>query len=298
MEPPVTAALTTIIIPTYNHAAHLRDAVDSALAQTAPVEVIVVDDGSTDATPAVLASYGELIRPFRIEHAGPSAARNLGLEKARGVFVMFLDADDVIAPGKVARQLTEMRPEIGWVLCDVRIEDEARARAVRASDQYGYRGRQLNGWIKPQLDEGNFIPIMSPLVRRCHLTSIRFSDAAVPEDWHFWRGVASVARVAYLPEVLATYRHRRTGRSRIPKAARATVPNIEAPLRLNLGCGRFPIPGMVNLDKRTGWRFEDGLDFADHSVAGITISHSLYLLPEERWFAAFSEFARVLEDGE
>lgn len=293
----MTYDLTTIVIPTHNHAHYLRDAIDSALAQAAPVEVVVVDDGSTDETPAVVASYGDRIRAYRIEHAGPSAARNRGIEEARGAFLMLLDADDVIAPEKVERQLSEMRPEIGWVLCDVRIEDEAKGRVTRASEQYGYRDRHLNGWIRAQLDVTNFVPIMSPLVRRCHLRDIRFSDAAVPEDWHFWRAVSSVARVAYVPEVLATYRHRKTGRSRIPKSARGLVPNIEMPLRLNLGCGAFPIAGMVNLDKKQGWRFQDGLDFANHTVAGITISHALMYVPLAEWPAVFRELARVLADG-
>lgn len=125
--------LTTIIIPTFEHAASLGDAIDCALHQTAPVEVIVVDDGSTDSTPAVLERYGGRIRPFRIEHAGPSAARNVGLDEARGEFVQFLDADDVIVPSKIERQLAAMAPPVGWVLCDVLIEDERPKRSLLAS---------------------------------------------------------------------------------------------------------------------------------------------------------------------
>jgi hypothetical protein len=304
MEPPVIPGLTTIIIPTYNHGRFLPTAIDSALNQTAPVEVLVVDDGSTDDTTDVLAGYGRRIRTFRIEHAGPSAARNRGIEEAHGEFISFLDADDVLEHHKVERQLAAMDASVGWVLCDVRIDDEAKARTVVASEQYDYAGKNLGGWIAPLLERANFIPIMSPLVRASAIAHVRFDDRRIPEDWHFWFAVAQVARVAYVPEVLATYRHRRTGRSRLPKAARQVDSNIVLPLRLNLGCGTpgtrswHPITGVVNLDKSMGWTFEDGLpEFSDGSVAGITVSHALMYVPKERWSYVFGEFARVLAPG-
>lgn len=290
--------LTSIIIPSYNHGHVVREAIECALNQTAPVEVIVVDDGSTDDTMKVLAGIpDEPLKAIVLSHSGPSAARNAGLNAARGEFVMFLDADDVMDARKVERQIPQFTPDVGWVLCDVRIEDAARGRVTTASDQYGYAAKNLGGWIRPQLIPANFIPIMSPLVRASVLEGVRFSDERVPEDWYFWLEVAARARCRYLPEVLATYRHGKTGRSRVTKAARAVVPNIEQPLRLNLGCGKFPIAGMVNLDKRQGWMFEDGLDFANHTVHGITISHALMYLPEADWPALFAEIARVLVDG-
>ena len=294
--------LVSIIIPTYNHGHVLAEAIECALRQRAPCEVIIVDDGSTDNTAAFLAApiiadvYG--LRVITIPHSGASAARNAGLDAARGEFVMFLDADDLITPNKVERQLAQFTTEVGWVLCDVRIEDAARnGRVTLASEQYRYAEKNLGGWIREQLVPANFIPIMSPLVRASVLDGLRFSDDRAPEDWYFWLEVASRARVRYLPEVLAVYRHGKTGRSRIPKAARAIVPNVADTLRLNLGCGAFPIPGMVNLDKRQGWRFQDGLDFPNHSVHGITISHALMYLPDHDWPAFFSEMARVLVDG-
>lgn len=310
--------LVSVVIPTYNHAAFLPDAIRSALEQEGVpnVEVIVVDDGSTDETWGLLAlprmvgivgdhlSVSTRLRVIHQGHAGPSAARNAGIEAACGEYVMFLDADDIIAPNKLAKQLEAFTPEVGFVLCDVSIEDESRGRTVLASEQYGYADRGLSGWIADQLASQNFIPIMSPLVRRSMLEGIRFNDALVPEDWHFWHAVAQAGRVAYVPEVLATYRHRKTGRSRLPKPSRGVYPNLELPLRLNLGCGRpgarswHPIKGFVNLDKSLGWTFEDGLgDFADHTVAGLSISHALMYVAEEHWPFVFGEFARVLVDG-
>ena len=296
----------SIVIPTYQHSAQLPEAINSALAQTVPCEVIVVDDGSTDGTAAVLAGYGARIRVITLTHGGPCLARNAGIANARGEFVMLLDADDVIAPTKIEAQLAEFdrEPDAGWVLCDVRIEDAASGQAVNASVRYDYAGKSLGGWIQPLLTAGNFIPIMSPLVRRSVLAGIRFQDDRVPEDWHFWHAVAGAARVRYVPEVLATYRKSRIGRSRIPLVARRVSPTIVQPLRLNLGCGTqgtrswHPIAGMVNLDKSMGWRFEDGLgEFVDGSVAGITISHTLMYVALPDWPQVFAEFARVLKPG-
>lgn len=95
--------LTSIVIPCHNHGAFVAEAIASALAQTAPVEVLVIDDGSTDEV--TTAFFDETrwpereprLRIIRQRHRGVSAARNRGIVEARGEFVMFLDADDVIA---------------------------------------------------------------------------------------------------------------------------------------------------------------------------------------------------------
>lgn len=302
--------LVSVIIPTYQHAQYVAEAVASVLAQAInAIEVIVVDDGSTDGTDAVI---GELwvadprVRYYYRANQGPCAARNFGLEHAHGDFVQFLDADDLLSPDKLTEQLKALRlhPDCGWCLCDTLIEDEVRGRTICASEQYDYAAKDLGGWIFPQLRDGNFIPIMAPLVRRSVVERLRFDPSKVPEDWFFWMDVARAARLVYIPVVGAIYQHRRTGRSRIPKGARRGLPHIVQPLRLNLGCGTpntrswHPMPGLVNLDRSLGWRFEDGLgEFADGSVAGITISHAAMYIPIEKYGYVFSECVRVLKPG-
>jgi len=107
--------MITIIIPCYNYARFLAESIDSALAQSAPdleIEVLVIDDGSTDDTPAVAATFGDRIRYHRKENGGLSAARNTGMELATYDLVLFLDADDMLMPGALTA-LLEARARLG-----------------------------------------------------------------------------------------------------------------------------------------------------------------------------------------
>jgi len=136
----------SVAIVTFNHARYLPDALESALAQTLPgVEVVVVDDGSTDDTPAVLAKYAGRVRVVRQPNRGPSAARNAGVAASRGEYVAFLDADDVLAPTKLAEQTAVLarEPRAGWTYCDVRIEDTRAGVVTTTSERFGYRARRL-----------------------------------------------------------------------------------------------------------------------------------------------------------
>ena len=100
--------LVTIVIPCFNNGQWLRQAIGSALAQTWPaLEVIVVDDGSTDDSRAVAAGFGENVRAFSTDHLGAPHARNHALAQARGEWVQFLDADDYLEPEKIAQQFAE-----------------------------------------------------------------------------------------------------------------------------------------------------------------------------------------------
>src|SRR5262245_49109170 len=98
--------VVSCIVPVFNGERYLREALESILVQThRALDVLVVDDGSTDGTAAIAASYGDRVRHVRQENAGAPAARNLGLHAARGDFITFLDADDLWHPEKLARQM-------------------------------------------------------------------------------------------------------------------------------------------------------------------------------------------------
>ena len=96
----------SVIIPTYNRGWIVRDAIDSVLGQTyADVELIVVDDGSTDRTPDILNSYGDRLRVIRQANQGVSAARNRGIDNTSGPLIALLDSDDIWLPKKLAVQI-------------------------------------------------------------------------------------------------------------------------------------------------------------------------------------------------
>lgn len=99
----------SIVIPCYNHADYVGEAVESALCQDYPdVEVIVVDDGSTDNSWGVISLFGEKINPIRLQNGGVSQARNHGIRHSNGEFIKFLDSDDLLYPGVIRRQLKEI----------------------------------------------------------------------------------------------------------------------------------------------------------------------------------------------
>lgn len=98
--------LVSVILPTYNRDWSLKRAVDSVLAQDYPhIELIVVDDGSTDSTPSLLAAYGNRLVSVRQANKGVSAARNTGIGQAEGEFIALLDSDDAWEPNKISRQV-------------------------------------------------------------------------------------------------------------------------------------------------------------------------------------------------
>ena len=98
-------ALVSVVIPVYNSEAFVADALDSVFAQDyEPFEVIAVDDGSSDGGAAIVQSYPAL-RYIHQENSGPSAARNVGVDAARGEFIAFVDADDVVPPTKLSVQV-------------------------------------------------------------------------------------------------------------------------------------------------------------------------------------------------
>jgi glycosyltransferase involved in cell wall biosynthesis len=125
----MTGPTVSVVIPTYNYGRYVRDAIESALAQTVlPLEVVVVDDGSTDDTPAVLARYGDRIRVVRQENQGLSAARNTGIRAACGEWVAFLDSDDAFHPRKLELQLAALagRRELHLVATDAFSDEPLR----------------------------------------------------------------------------------------------------------------------------------------------------------------------------
>ena len=153
--------LVSVIVPAYNNAHFLPAAIDSILNQTFDnFELIVVDDGSTDNTQAVLAGFGDRLRYVRKANGGPSSARNLGIQMARGQLIAFQDADDLWLPEKLALQVAyfHLHPEVGVVFTD----------AVRfdAAGKFSRSFREIYGYIPSQKCLKIFSPRTSSPCRR------------------------------------------------------------------------------------------------------------------------------------
>jgi glycosyltransferase involved in cell wall biosynthesis len=206
----LTLADATLDAPTAAPAAYIVETIDSALGQADVTEIIVVDDGSTDDTIAIVRA----IRDPRLylvtnDASGVSAARNLGARDARGDWLMFLDADDRLRPGAVATLLATAKTSARAVLVygDYNTIDSA-GRPIGRRDLLKGR-RKPSGNVLERLARGNFIVnggIM--LVRADAFRSTGGFDVSLRycEDWHCWCRVAALGEFAYVPKPLLDYR--------------------------------------------------------------------------------------------
>lgn len=197
----------SVIIPTYNRAAFVADAVDSVLAQTrAPDEVLVIDDGSTDGTDRVLSRFGPPVRVIRQPNRGRSAARNAGLRAATCDAVIFLDSDDMLMPNCIDRcvEVLERHPEVGVVYTDAHLAD--RAGRTMALYSEALPGARPSGKVLGELARRNFLTISS-MVRRSCLAGATFDESMdYCEDYDFWRQLAARCDFYYVNEPLMRYR--------------------------------------------------------------------------------------------
>jgi glycosyltransferase involved in cell wall biosynthesis len=199
----------SVIIPTYNMARFVGDAVGSVLAQTfEDFEVIVVDDGSTDNTREIVAGFVDpRVRYVYQDNQERSAARNAGIRLARGEYIAFLDADDVWLPEKLALQvyLLETRPEVGLVYTGAYVMENGR---IFTEQKGKHRGRV----VRPLLVVDNIVTGSgcTPMVRRECFDQVGFFDevsSVIPcEDWDMWLRIATKYEFDYVPQPLAKCR--------------------------------------------------------------------------------------------
>src|ERR1017187_2348151 len=202
----------SIIIPMFNQAQYVAQAIESALGQNhRNVEVIAVDDGSTDNTPAVAAQFTG--RPnfkyIRQENTGLPGARNRGLPEATGDYACFLDSDDYFSPDKTARQaqLLDENPELGFVYCDIVTVDPA---GQPAAEQFsiGKISRVLSGNIFQSLMLGGYFPPHTVMIRRSILSELGGFDPELGghADYDLWLRMSGAGhKTCYQDEPLAFY---------------------------------------------------------------------------------------------
>ncbi|MDH4227405.1 MAG: glycosyltransferase [Deltaproteobacteria bacterium] len=202
------SGMVSVVIPTFNRALLLKEAVVSVLAQTyVNLEVIIVDDGSTDNTGEVVTALGDSrIRYIKKPNGGVSSARNRGIEEATGEFIAFLDSDDMWRPTKVEKQI--------GALCD----NPAFDVCCTGFDIIGNDGRVFDTLVPKLPADGRvldallggrtgFVPVQSLLVRKECLLSLRFdAELKVAEDQLFVLNLALDRKVFIIREPLLMYR--------------------------------------------------------------------------------------------
>lgn len=212
----------SVIIPTYNRKTYVQETIDSVLAQIfTDYEVIVIDDGSTDGTgEALQARYGDRITYIWQENQGESAARNLGIEKAKGEFIAFLDSDDIWLPHKLKKQVAYMEnhPLVDLLFgCNRLIDQDGRPIESSAPSNY----QAMVPFDKTILYFWN--PIGGPsttLIRKSRLDWVGGFDPTIKfgEDWDLWFRIAEADNVVMLEDVVAYIRRHRKGQAHYPNA--------------------------------------------------------------------------------
>ncbi|MFZ0678713.1 glycosyltransferase family 2 protein [Candidatus Binatus sp.] len=195
----------SVIIPTYNRCAMLLEAIDSVLARTTEaLELIVIDDGSTDGTEKELTRLGKAIRIERIEHGGPAAARNRGVAAARAPLIAFLDSDDLWAPTKLERQLAFMRANPA---CAISQTDEIWIRNGRRVNP-GVRHRKCAGDIFIDSLRTCLISMSATIIRADLFRSLGGFDEIMlaAEDYDLWLRILIDHEAGLLDEPLVTRR--------------------------------------------------------------------------------------------
>lgn len=208
--------LLSIVMPVYNVAPYLPRCLESLAALNPPAdEIIVVDDGSTDDCPAILAEFAPRLPQMRVirqENGGLSAARNTGLDTARGKYLAFVDSDDFVEPDAYAEALRRAdADQLDMVLLNARYHYEGR-KPDRAIYPGGLPSEVLSGreWLRQRLRTEHFLHMVwMHLYRRdfIEVNGFRFIPRLIHEDV-IWTTKALIAarQVVYLPSISLSYR--------------------------------------------------------------------------------------------
>jgi glycosyltransferase involved in cell wall biosynthesis len=218
----------SVVIPVFNAERYLAEAISSALAQTlSPLEILVVDDGSTDGSRAVAERFGGLVRVLSGPNAGPSAARNRGVREARGSWIAFLDGDDRWEPEylEAADGHLAAHSAVGLLCFGVRVLEEGRPTAHVIHKKTAGAAYSTAGML-----DGDVGTICTPLVARdLFLAAGGFDETLrANEDGHLWLRLSRVTEVHQDPRVLLLYRrHAENASADLLANARESVRSLE-----------------------------------------------------------------------
>lgn len=199
--------LVSVVIPVFNQERFIAEAIESVLSQTYPrIELIVVDDGSTDSTRDVIGRYHGRLVYLHQANAGASVALNVGIQRAQGELVGWLSSDDVYFPTKVALQVEQFtrEPEIGLSYTDFQVIDGRGSvlktvRSPYVEDRKEFIRRMILG---------NFVNGSSVLVKRTVLEEVGPFDPELRyhADGNMWLRILKRHRFGHVPQILLKYR--------------------------------------------------------------------------------------------
>lgn len=255
--------LVSVVIPAYNCAGYIGEALTSVFAQSyRPIEVLVVDDGSTDRTAEVARGFAE-VRYLRQENRGPSAARNHGIRLSDGDFIAFLDADDLWPADKLADQLALLQryPEAGLAFGDMR-EFSAETGAMPSMferyhlDEQYFGHREIAVDAVEKLMHMNFIPTGAVLARKAALSAAGLFDESrrLAEDWDLWLRVALRFPIVYAAKVWELKRAHQENVSRDVEAMTLAALDVLEQFKQNNGAALEEKGAVARRHLRHGYR--------------------------------------------
>ena len=215
---PMPTPLVSVIMPTYNTACYVQESIDSVLEQDYPsIQLIVIDDGSTDETVDIIRRYGERVVLLTQKNQGAAVARNTGLAAAEGEYIAFLDSDDVWLPGKLSAQVAylDSHPDIGMVFSRWQTwqpDDTGQFPAAEtfAADCQTPPGivAERSGWLYNGLLFTSLLHTITVMARRSLIHEVGDFDTALKrgQDYDYWLRASRVTEIHQLDRVFALYR--------------------------------------------------------------------------------------------
>ena len=209
--------LVSVIIPAFNQSMYVSEAINSALEQTYKnIEIIIIDDGSTDETPHILekyCNYGNIVLLAHPEHQnrGVSKSRQLGVQQAQGKYIAFLDADDFFEPQKIEIQVVPLEAHNDIVLCHSHIQVVSECDDIPdfgGAVDLGGSIKKYSYQLQPYFLKRNRVCNSTTLMRSSILKTFNFSfkQAFQYEDWLLWVLLSEYGYFIYIPEKLINYR--------------------------------------------------------------------------------------------
>ena len=223
--------LVSIVIPVYNAEKYLVEALESAINQTYQnIEIVAVDDGSSDRSIQILESYGSKIKLVKQSNSGPAVARNRGVREAGGKWIAFLDSDDIWDLDKIRQQLDSVGSN-KWCYTD-----SVFMGGVNDGKRDGLFNTKHSGNVFEKLIYVNFIGTSCLLIEREMFLQAGGFDEELRsiEDWELWIRLSKKNPISYIDEALVNYRIHPSSDSR---GTRRTLPSHMAVINKVFGAG-------------------------------------------------------------